>query len=288
MKRRITDVLIVLVILVGLGFLLYPAFSDQWNKFQQSRQINEYDLVVREMETEDFSEEWEKARAFNESLVENDIFRDVFGTGTAELEDTEYWDVLNLNGDGIMGYIEIPKIHEKLSIYHGTGDDVLQTGVGHVNGSKLPIGGDGNHTVLAAHRGLPSAKLFTDIDQLVPGDKFYIVVLDEVLAYEVDLVHDMVDKNDIETLSDIMAIVEGEDLVTLFTCTPYGINSHRLLVRGRRVEYNGELEVEVPVTEAMVESIQNYYVFYSILGVAIAGLILVVVKVVAKKKKQKN
>jgi len=286
MKRKLTDALIVLIILVGLGFLLYPAFSDQWNKYQQSRQINQYQLVVREMEKEDFSGEWEKARAFNDRMEENQIFRDVFGMGTAELEDTEYWQVLNVAEDGVMGYIQIPKIHEKLSIYHGTGEEILQTGVGHVNGSKLPIGGEGNHTVLAGHRGLPSAKLFTDIDQLVQGDKFYIVIFDEVMAYEVDQILDMVDKNDMDALTEAMAIEEGRDLVTLFTCTPYGINSHRLLVRGTRVEYNGELEEKVPVTEAMVESIQNYYVFYSVLGVAIAGLVLIGAKVIIKRKKK--
>ena len=134
-------------------------------------------------------------------------------------------------------------VNIRLAIYHGTGNDVLQTGVGHLNGTKLPIGGESNHTVLAAHRGLPSAKLFTDIDQMEIGDKFYIHVLDQVLAYQVDQILPMVDKDDHETLDDAMKIEDGKDQVTLFTCTPYGVNSHRLLVRGTRVAYNGRIKI---------------------------------------------
>ena len=141
-----------------------------------------------------------------------------------------YWSLRNAAGDGVMGYIAIPKINVKLASYHGTSDDILQTGVGHLDGTKLPIGGESTHCVLAAHRGLPSARLFTDIDQLEKGDRFYIHVLDEVLAYEVDQIYDMVDKDDMETLESAMSIVDGEDHVTLFTCTPYGVNTHMSLI----------------------------------------------------------
>ena len=139
-----------------------------------------------------------------------------------------------------MGYMSIPKINIRLAIYHGTGDDVLQTGIGHLNGTKLPIGGTSTHSVLAAHRGLPSARLFTDVDQLERGDRFYIHILDEILAYEVDQILPMVDKDDMDTLQEALCIEEGEDYVTLVTCTPYGVNSHRLLVRGKRREYREE------------------------------------------------
>ena len=230
------------------------------------------------MEPQDLSGQWEAARAYNNTFVKNDIYGDVFGTDDAELEDTQYWEVLNIAGDGVMGYLTIPKINVKLSIYHGTDDDVLETGVGHLNGTKLPIGGESTHCVLSAHRGLPSAKLFTDIDQLEPGDRFYIHVLDEDLAYEVDQILPMVDQNDRETLTETLQVVEGEDYVTLFTCTPYGVNTHRLLVRGHRVPYEGELETAQTPVDTMVESIQNYYMLYLLLGLAVAILVIVLLK----------
>ena len=162
----------------------------------------------------------------------------MFGQKNKESEKSAYNQVLNVNRDGIMGYLSIPEINLKLAIYHGTSDDVLQTGIGHMNGSKLPIGGESTHCVLAAHRGLPSAELFTNIDQLQTGDKFYIHVLDQVLAYKVDQILPMVDKNDQKTLKEALSIHEGQDEVSLFTCTPYGVNSHRLIVRGHRVAYS--------------------------------------------------
>ena len=187
-----------------------------------------------------------------------------------------------------MGYLSIPKINIKLAIYHGTADDVLQTGVGHLNGTKLPIGGESTHCVVAAHRGLPSAKLFTDIDQLRNGDKFYIHVLDQVLAYEVDQILPTVDKDDHETLENALKIEEGKDQVTLFTCTPYGVNSHRLLVRGTRVAYNGEEDKEATISESMVESIKNYYMIYTILGLAVTLLVILLLRYLSKKKKNKQ
>ena len=179
-----------------------------------------------------------------------------------------------------MGYLSIPKINIKLAIYHGTADDVLQTGVGHLNGTKLPIGGESTHCVVAAHRGLPSAKLFTDIDQLRNGDKFYIHVLDQVLAYEVDQILPMVDKDDHETLENALKIEEGKDQVTLFTCTPY--------VRGTRVAYNGEEDKEATISESMVESIKNYYMIYTILGLAVTLLVILLLRYLSKKKKNKQ
>ena len=288
MKKKIPGIIFGLMFLIGFGILVYPTVADQWNTYRQSRLISFYERTINEMEPEDFTAEWEKARAFNDTLTQNSIYGDVFGEEDQELEDTEYWQVLNVGGDGVMGYLSIPKINIKLSIYHGTGDEVLQTGVGHLNGTKLPIGGASTHSVLAAHRGLPSARLFTDIDQLEKGDMFYIHVLDETLAYQVDQILDMVDKDDYETLEEALQIEEGKDQVTLFTCTPYGVNSHRLLVRGIRVPYNGEEEAAATPVDTMLEAVQDYYMLYLILGLAITLLIILLMRLLMRPGKKKD
>lgn len=286
--KKILNVVFALMFVAGFLLLTYPTISDQWNTYRQSRLISSYEETVSTMEPEDFSEEWEKARAFNDTLTENNIYGDVFAGEDEDLEDTEYWSVLNAAGDGVMGYISIPKINVKLSIYHGTSDDILQTGVGHLDGTKLPIGGESTHCVLAAHRGLPSARLFTDIDQLEKGDRFYIHVLDEVLAYEVDQIYDMVDKDDMETLESAMSIVDGEDHVTLFTCTPYGVNTHRLLVRGVRVPYEGEEDVAATPTETMVRAVQDYYMLYLVLGLSVTLLVILILRCLIRPKRRKR
>ena len=282
MRRKISTILFALLFLTGFGIMAYPTIADQWNTFRQSRLITDYEEVVSRMEPEDFTREWEAAKAFNDTLAQNNLYGDVFGESDSDSKDSPYWQVLNIAGDGVMGYLTIPKINVRLAVYHGTADDVLQTGIGHLNGTKLPIGGENTHSVLAAHRGLPSAKLFTDIDQLGPKDRFYIHVLEEDLAYEVDQVLPMVDKDDHETLEDALKIEEGQDQVTLFTCTPYGVNSHRLLVRGHRVPYDGELE-STPV-DSMVRAIRNYYMLYLLMGMGMAALgILIVRRMMGKK-----
>ena len=286
--RRLLNVVFALMFLAGFLILAYPTISDQWNTYRQSRLISSYEETVSTLEPEDFSDEWAKAQAFNDTLTENNIYGDVFTGEDEEIEDTEYWSVLNVAGDGVMGYLSIPKINVKLSIYHGTSEDVLQTGVGHLDGTKLPIGGESTHCVLSAHRGLPSARLFTDIDQLEKGDRFYIHVLDEVLAYEVDLIHDMVDKDDMDAMREALAIVDGEDHVTLFTCTPYGVNTHRLLVRGERVPYNGEEEVAVTPAESMVRAVQNYYMLYLVLGLSVTLLIILILRCLIRPKRRKK
>lgn len=288
MKRKIFNTLFALMFLMGFGILVYPTVSDQWNTYRQNKLISNYESAVEEMTEVDFTEEWERAKAFDAALVQNNLYGDVFGEDNGELENTEYWQILNVANDGVMGYLSIPKINVKNAIYHGTGDKVLQTGVGHLNGTKLPIGGESTHGVLAAHRGLPTARLFTDIDQLKKGDMFYIHVLDEVLAYQVDQILDMVDKDDHEALSAALQIEEGKDQVTLFTCTPYGVNSHRLLVRGTRVPYSGEEEAETSVAETMLKSVQNYYMIYLILGLSITFLIILFMKFLFKKKDRKQ
>lgn len=284
MKRKLSTILFGLMFLVGFGILIYPTVSDQWNTYRQNRLISSYETLVEDLTQEDFTAEWEKARQFNDTIKQNDLYSDVFGEDNGELENTDYWKILNIAKDGVMGYLSIPKINIKIAIYHGTGDEVLQTGIGHMNGTKLPIGGESTHSVLAAHRGLPSARLFTDIDQLRKGDMFYIHVLDEILAYQVSEIWDMVDKDDMDTLGEAMKIDEGEDEVTLFTCTPYGVNSHRLLVQGTRVPYNGEEEAETSVAETMLRTVQNYYMLYLLLGLSVTLLIILFMRFLFRRK----
>ena len=288
MKRKISGILFGLMFLLGFAILIYPTVSNQWNTYRQNQLISSYEELIGKMAEEDFTKEWEKANAFNDTIIHNNIFGDVFGENGDDIKNTEYWQILNVGNDGVMGYVSIPKINVKLSIYHGTADDVLQTGIGHLNGTKLPIGGESTHSVLAAHRGLPSARLFTDIDQLERGDMFYIHVLDETLAYQVDQILDMVDKDDNETLQKALQIEEGQDYVTLFTCTPYGVNSHRLLVRGTRVPYNGEEEIESTAAESMLKSIQNHYMIYLILGLSVTLLVILLMKFLIKPGKKKH
>ena len=288
MKRKLSGILFGLLFLTGFGILVYPTVSNQWNTYRQSRLISDYEKVVSDMKPEDYTEEWEAAREFDSTLVQNNIYGDVFGSDDTQIEDTDYWKVLNVAEDGVMGYLSIPKINVRLAIYHGTAEDVLQTGIGHMNGTSLPIGGESTHSVLAAHRGLPAARLFTDIDQMQQGDMFYIHVLDETLAYQVDQILDMVEKDDHETLEDALQIQEEKDQVTLFTCTPYGVNSHRLLVRGTRVPYNGEEETENTPVDSMLRAIQNYYMLYLILGLAVTLLVILIMKFLFDRKNKKH
>ena len=284
MKRKIANILFGILFLIGFGILIYPTVSDQWNTYRQNQLISSYENQVSDLTEEDFTDQWKKAEAFNSTLTHNNLYGDAFGEDEKDIRTTEYWKVLNVAGDGVLGYLSIPKINIKLAVYHGTADDVLQTGVGHLNGTKLPIGGENTHCVLAAHRGLPSARLFTDIDQMKKGDMFYLHVLDEILAYQVDEILDMVDKDDRETLDQALQIEEGRDQVTLFTCTPYGVNSHRLLVRGTRVPYNGEEEAETTAVDSMLKSVQNYYMLYLILGLSVTLLIILMMRYFFKRK----
>ncbi len=228
-KRDFSTPILILVFLSGLVVLLYPAFSDWWNSRVQSRAIVNYDAVVADLSQEDYDAEFARADAYNEAL----------GRLSSPLVNYDrlegYEDILNAAGNGIMGYIEIPAIDVKLPIYHGTSDAVLNVAVGHLEGTSLPVGGKSVHCVLSGHRGLPSAKLFTNLDKLAEGDTFTITVLNRLLTYEVDQIL-VVEPEETEEL----AVVEGEDYVTLLTCTPYGINTHRLLVRGRRIENAAE------------------------------------------------
>ena len=226
MKKRLSTVILILVFLTGLSLLLYPTVSDYWNSFHQSRAIASYDSEVAALDNTDYETLWTAAQDYNRRLArqENPLVQ-------SEEDLAEYEDLLNLDGTGAMGYIEIPELKVSLPIYHGVDEGVLQVAVGHIPGTSLPTGGEGTHCVLSGHRGLPSAKLFTNLDQLCEGDTFLLRVLDETLTYEVDQIL-IVEPHEVEPL----AIDPGQDYCTLVTCTPYGINTHRLLVRGHRIE----------------------------------------------------
>ena len=228
MKKKSSFVTAILIaaLLAGALLLLYPTVSDYWNSFHQSRAIASYAEQVADLDDTTYDQIWADARAYNETL-DNSTSRFVM----TEEQKKIYEALLNIADNGVMGYIEIPKIKCNLPIYHGTDEAVLQIAIGHVQGSSLPAGGESTHCVLSGHRGLPSAKLFSDLDQLAEGDVFLLRVLDETLTYEVDQIRTVLP----DELDDL-AIEEGKDYCTLVTCTPYGINSHRLLVRGHRVE----------------------------------------------------
>jgi len=225
MKKQLSTAFLLLILLTGISLLLYPTVSNWWNSYHQSRAIVNYAEETSGMEESVKTELLERARAYNRALAAK---APRWLLSDEEWED--YLSQLDVTGTGIMGYIEIPQIECSLPIYHGTGEEVLSAGVGHIEGSSLPVGGAATHAVLSGHRGLPSAKLLTNLDRLTEGDVFYLHVLEETLAYEVDQIV-TVEPDDLEELN----IQEQQDYCTLVTCTPYGINSHRLLVRGHRV-----------------------------------------------------
>ena len=235
-RVRLIDLLIIAVFLVGICIMLYPMASDYINRIQVARALGDYQRLVREVKPEDYSAIFEKARDYNRRLKENP-HPFAISNRTEGYEDT-----LRISSSGIMGYVMIEKIRVRLPFYHGTEEDVLQNAIGHLEGSSLPIGDPGEHAVLSAHRGLPSAKLFTDLPELVTGDEFVVTVLDREMVYEVDQILTVLP--DSPEALEALRPVEGKDLVTLMTCTPYGVNTHRLLVRGHRTgdrEHNEEI-----------------------------------------------
>lgn len=233
MKKNLVNILLLLIFLIGLSLLLYPSFSDWWNSLHQSRAIASYAESVANMDEDKYREIWENAWSYNQSLLTR-----TNGFLLSEEQKTQYKQLLNVGGNGVMGYIEIPAIQVALPIYHGTAESVLQIAVGHLEWTSLPVGGESAHCAVSGHRGLPSARLFTDLDKLVVGDVFIFRILDEILTYEVDQIL-IVEPHE----TDNLLIQEEKDLCTLVTCTPYGINSHRLLVRGHRVENAEEAKV---------------------------------------------
>lgn len=273
MKKNIKFIAIGLLMLAGLSLLLYPLVSNTWNNYRQTQLISSYEeaiVVADENGQIDYESEVLMANTYNTNLLPC-ILPDSFATAeAAEEEDEEYMSCLNLNGDGIMGYVQIPKIGIKIPIFHGTSDEVLQIGAGHLEGSSLPIGGESTHSVLSAHRGLPSASLFTDLDLMKEGDHFYINVLDETLAYEVDQILT------VEPVDTTALVVEdGKDLVTLLTCTPYGVNTQRLLVRGHRVDYVEGMVEEEDIPLAAYSYHTNYLLWVLVgLGITVAFILV--------------
>ncbi len=230
MKKGFSSLILIFMVLIGLSLLLYPTVSNCWNQFHQSKLIVTYVEEVAGVDASVKEKLWSEALNYNAGILKRD---NQYVPVEGELQ--KYYELLNVDGSGVMGYIEIPKINCYLPIYHGTQESILQIAVGHIEWTSLPVGGESTHCVLSGHRGLPSARLFTDLDKLDEGDVFTLRVLDEVLAYEVDQIL-VVEPDELDALQ----IVEGEDYCTLVTCTPYGINSHRLLVRGHRVETSEE------------------------------------------------
>lgn len=289
MKRKlhISTIILVLLLLAGIAVLLYPTVSDLWNSHTQSRSIVEYNSVVADLSQEDYEAEFAKADFYNEALNE-------LAFPMIDYEEIDgYEDVLNVAGNGIMGYIEIPCINVTLPIYHGTDEAVLNVAVGHLEGTSLPVGGESTHCVLSGHRGLPSAKLFTNLDKLAEGDTFTITVLDRLLTYEVDQVL-VVEPQNFEDL----AVVEGEDYVTLMTCTPYGVNTHRLLVRGRRVENVSVEKIEPDIAEVEAENetvttdntyeLNSAVILFGIAMLLLVAFIVLIIVLLVKHRKSKN
>ena len=284
MKKKLSNILIILIFLAGLSLLLYPFVANEWNTYRQSKLITTYDQVVAEKEETDgidYQAEWDRAYQYNMDLLPS-ILPDSFAiAAAAEKPDKEYMACLNLTGDGTMGYVEIPKIDIKIPIYHTVSTEVLEKAAGHLEGSSLPSGGGSTHAVISAHRGLPSAALFTDLDKLVEGDHFLLYILDEILCYEVDKIS-VVEPSD----TDALQVEEDQDLVTLLTCTPYGVNSHRLLVRGHRVEYVPEVVEEETVPFAQ-QSLHTNYLLWVVVGIAVTGGFILILFLHERKLKER-
>lgn len=274
-ENKLVIFLFIPMILLGLGLLLYPFISNRISVGHYQKVIQTYDKKVSE-ETKDANNKLlMDAREYNRSLSFGEVV-DVFQNPEVKNSD-RYLSILNINDNGMMGYISIPKIDVRIPIYHGTTSDVLQKGVGHLEGSSFPVGGESTHAILSAHRGLPSSKLFADLDQLKKGDIFYIYILDQVLAYQVDQV--LVTE---PSETDALRIVDGKDYITLVTCTPYAINTHRLLVRGERIEYNEQVEKDIEVDYAL--STADIILYISL----VIALLLIVVAIICFIKSRKN
>lgn len=273
MKNHRSTILPILILLIGLSLMLYPSFADWWNSFHSSRAIASYEEQVANIDDAQYEELWDAARDYNQSLLHrpNDFI-------LSDEQQEIYKSLLDIGGNGIMGYIEIPVIDVMLPIYHGTKESVLQIAVGHLDWTSLPVGGAGSHCVLSGHRGLPSARLFTDLDKLKVGDVFMLHVLNEILTYEIDQIL-IVEPQD----TDPLLIEPGKDLCTLITCTPYGINSHRMLVRGHRIESQEEpKDIRITADAVRIEPLM----VAPIVAVPIL-LVLLIILLLPKQKKGK-
>ncbi|MBR0122045.1 MAG: class C sortase [Clostridia bacterium] len=276
MKKHLSTVILVLVFLAGLGLVMYPTVSDLVNKAHQSVAIDDYEKKISNMTKDDFHKILEDARLYNHTITTNE-----FPRNESDLEgNDEYKAAVNPSGNGMIGYLKIDSIKLRIPIYHTTKESVLQKAVGHIPTTSLPVGGKGTHAVLTGHRGLPSARLFTDLDKVRTGDIFYIYVLDDILAYKVDLI-----KTVLPAQVNDLQIVPGKDYVTLVTCTPYGINTHRLIVRGERVPYEEAVEQQKTV-EPVVGKLPQEQI--AVLAVAPVLVLLLIIILILKKKKRRN
>ncbi len=276
MKRKLSLTGILFLFLAGLAVMMYPVISNIWNQLRTDTLISSYKDETGKLTQEKMDAVFSEAGKYNREHSRNTLI-DAFGKKTPAGE--EYSKLLDPLGNGIMGYIEIPKIDQRLVIYHGTSSKVLEKGCGHIAGTSLPVGGRSTHSVIAAHRGLPSAKLFTDIDQLEAGDKFYLFIMDRTLAYEVDQIK-VVEPDCLDELQ----IVDGKDYVTLFTCTPYSVNTHRLLVRGHRVKYIPEENS----TRTTAENIIHSWILKLVITLLAAGIIYMIIRKTAGKRGKKK
>lgn len=283
MKKKAGNLVIGIIFLAGLSLLLYPFVANQWNNYRQKQLISNYEQVVSDKEAAegiDYDAERKKAEDYNEALLPC-VLPDSFALAESSGVDPVYMNTLNIAGDEMMGSVEIPKINIKIPIYHTTEEDVLNKGAGHLEGSSLPVGGANTHAVISAHRGLPSASLFTDLDQMKVGDHFLLHVLDETLCYEVDKIS-VVKPEDTTAL----AVEDGQDLVTLLTCTPYGVNTERLLVRGHRVPYVEE-EVKEEKTVLSGSSLHTNYLLWVFVGLSVTALFVFVLYLKETKLKRR-
>lgn len=273
LKKNWVNLILILGLVVGIGLLAYPSIANYWNSFHQTRAIMVYSENISGMDKEDYEKILNEAREYNEDLGRSGI------KWTMSDEDKAiYNEKLKADDSGIMGFISIPKVHIKLPIYHGTDEAVLQVAIGHIEGTSLPVGGEGTHCIVSGHRGLPSARLFTDIDRLKEGDTWTITVLNEMLTYEVDTIR-IVEPKDLSALK----IEEGKDLCTLVTCTPYGVNTHRLLVMGHRVP-NADGTANVTADGIRIEPIY----IAPVLGVAATIIIFIVLLIAARRARKKD
>lgn len=267
-NRRIADVIRILVLLVALSVLLYPTVSNYLYEKNSSRAVANYDEKLEGITEQEYARMLQEAREYNAALIGNSEIYDPFSGESGE-ENNQYEQILRVDDTGMMGYIRIPKIDVELPIYHGTSEPVLQAGAGHISTTSLPVGGASTHAVLTGHRGLPSKRLFTDLDQIVEGDIFYLKVLNETLAYKVDQILTVLPHE-----TEALQIAEGEDYVTLVTCTPYGVNTHRLLIRGHRIPY---VEAVAAVPDEIDHGLK---IPFEVLVLLIALLILVIIFII--------
>ncbi len=270
-KKKLSTVILIFIFFMGLSLLLYPIISDYWNSLHQSKAIASYVKSVENLKEDEHESLWKDAVKYNEELYDEKRFVSKYAN-----EEDRYKELLNISDNGIMCYIEIPSINLSLPVYHGVDESILQVAVGHLFGTSLPVGGKNTHTVLSGHRGLPSASLFTNLDQLSIGDTFMLHTLNETLTYEVDQIL-VVKPDEMQALQ----IEEGKDLCTLVTCTPYGVNSHRMLVRGHRIP-----NVSTEISNISADAINIQYIVVACLIVFI--LLIIIIKMIIFMKNQKK